>query len=1231
MIEMPSNCTSSTTEIETEIQHFVDSFKKINRSTSWHAWAERPATLNFVDDFSVGFPTTSSGDTGTYGTTSGESPLSASRIEGLDGSENSPSPTGTGSSIFDTCSEGSPSLLTEYVMAQSDPCGDLTVLDVADLLHARYSFISGGKDRYGHTLITFPDNPTAPELSEEQYRKVVNYLTCVPSSIDERLEGYNVGFSLIVDRRQDRWSSVKAILCKISGYFPADLHVVFILRPKGFFQRAISDMGFKFVKDEYKFQVVMCHSIEELHQHIDRNQLTKDLGGNIKHDEKEWIQHRLAIEKFSANTKNISQTLTAFIQRLRETELPNDVQGTLDLIHEHNLEKKEVFEDMNSATEHGEALLNCIKNPCIPVDDDEYEVNSDMLVHVVVVQRLLTQLQETVNNCLHFWAKHDMKLHQCHQLRKFEEAFKQLQYILNNQIEELKRLTDPGDSLQRVETYLRKLEEIHKESKEPLEKAEELQQEGEKFIADEHYAVDCIMPKCSELERMYKEHRSLYEARKEMLETSLELQQRIDKASKWCTKGVDLLATQQIEKCQTQDGAGAAVSDIEAFLITARELNLSNPKEFRKKFDIILTPESRNTVQNVLKRIDDVQNMCEKRRDSLKKVATKLKERPIQAVIPEPATPILTNPPTHNINPPPNMRPPQRSITDYEIRRKTPKHEVAARKSRSIDQRSSRIRVQILRDYDGTATKDGNESSTSLDSDMELNPDTVSDKRGHVMKELIDTERIYVSELSSIIEGYILEMDNPDLQDMIPAELIQNKDILFGNLEEIYEFHNGFFLKELENCRNTPALVGKCFVDRKEEFEIYSLYCQNKPQAESIRKLIGDNNLFFKECQKKLGHKLPLSAYLLKPVQRITKYQLLLKEMLKYTKNQVGNMELQEAVDTMLTVLKYVNDLMHALAISGFTGNQEDLGRFLMQGQFYVWQKHEKDKIRDFRFKPQNRNVFLYQRALMFCKKLEDPNNIEKVQYVFKNLVKTAQIGMTENVKTDKKKFEVWLHGRSEVYILQAPNMDEKARWVKEIKKVLLFQFESLKEQQERIRKGSIMALNTEIDVKTNLQKSANAVNNNNMGSTTRVNELDGFSDDGWSSDEFDSSEQDNEGHLFPSPSDNTGSLQQYMVLADYDKVDDQEVGLKEGDVVEVIKCGNDGWWYVHVVRTAEEGWAPASYLDCMSRVASRSTLSVSSLESGNGNGNGNGGLFPTSSRNSITSTVSMTILEDTV
>jgi len=36
-------------------------------------------------------------------------------------------------------------------------------------------------------------------------------------------------------------------------------------------------------------------------------------------------------------------------------------------------------------------------------------------------------------------------------------------------------------------------------------------------------------------------------------------------------------------------------------------------------------------------------------------------------------------------------------------------------------------------------------------------------------------------------------------------------------------------------------------------------------------------NSLFQECQRKLEHKLGLDSYLLKPVQRLTKYQLLLK------------------------------------------------------------------------------------------------------------------------------------------------------------------------------------------------------------------------------------------------------------------------------------------------------------------------------------------------------------------
>lgn len=42
-----------------------------------------------------------------------------------------------------------------------------------------------------------------------------------------------------------------------------------------------------------------------------------------------WLQ---AVEKFSANTQEISASLRAFTQKLQETEFPNDVTSTEELL-----------------------------------------------------------------------------------------------------------------------------------------------------------------------------------------------------------------------------------------------------------------------------------------------------------------------------------------------------------------------------------------------------------------------------------------------------------------------------------------------------------------------------------------------------------------------------------------------------------------------------------------------------------------------------------------------------------------------------------------------------------------------------------------------------------------------------------------------------------------------------------------------------------------------------------
>lgn len=58
---------------------------------------------------------------------------------------------------------------------------------------------------------------------------------------------------------------------------------------------------------------------------------------------------------------------------------------------------------------------------------------------------------------------------------------------------------------------------------------------------------------------------------------------------------------------------------------------------------------------------------------------------------------------------------------------------------------------------------------------------------------------------------------------------------------------------------------------------MYVTYCKNKPESNQL--LVTHGGTWFEELQRKQKVEHPIAAYLIKPVQRITKYQLLLKDL----------------------------------------------------------------------------------------------------------------------------------------------------------------------------------------------------------------------------------------------------------------------------------------------------------------------------------------------------------------
>nr|XP_040229140.2 guanine nucleotide exchange factor DBS isoform X3 [Anopheles coluzzii] len=1073
----------------------------------------------------------------------------------------------------------------------------LSVGDVADLLHPQYAIITGGRSKDGCPLITFPDYNNFQNLTDLEYQKLMLYLTSVPS-----LSEADLGFNLIIDRRKDRWAAVKAVLLKISIYFPAIVHFVFVIRPAGFLQKAISEVSNKFFKDEFRFRVIVCATLEELYDYVCRSQLTIELGGELAYSHHDWIQQRISLEKFSGLTNIISSNLDAFMKSIHDMEFPNSVEATEKLIHDQGEQYEKLKEDILSAGQHGEVLLEEMKSKKECDRETVERFGNISSIESRDCHRLLVQLEETERQFEDFWTMHLSRLKKCLELRRFEQEFRELQNNFDRHLKVVSDMTEIGETVTRMDQLLQETKEFQVICSVDVERAERVINVGQRLIGSRGCISSCpkevVQPKCDELNRVCELIHNRLSKRIDTLAKARELMERVEKANKWCTRGIELLATQRIEKCSVSaEIAEQSLQEIQDYLASAAEFKLSSPNEIKNEIQENTTLETKALVSQVLQRIDDVQLMCDKRMTTLKKLTLK-PPRPVQTVTPEPAVPL---------QPPGGAPHPM-----FRTRRSYSKIENYSSRPRSIEG-----------PLDSGISISSDTAITSSDSDLNSQSQTDADerklKRGHVLAELLETERIYVAEMGSILKGYKDEMLSEEMSSLVPPGLQGKSDILFGNLHELYTFHNDIFLKDLENCISTTELVALCFVQRRDTFfRLYSYYCQNIPRSERLRETLVDTHLFLQECQKKLGHKLPLAAYLLKPVQRITKYQLLLKDLLKFSDTGTCSRELQKALDCMLVVLKCVNDSMHQIAITGFPADLSQQGELLMQDSFQVWTESKKD-LR-LRLKTQNRHIFLYQKAMLFCKQGSKTGH-NKSTYQFKHWLQMSQIGLTESVRGDSRRFEVWLQGRQEVHTIQATTIEIKNKWVAEIKRVLLNQLEELK--GEKIKQYGLnhkpLRHMTSWDVPQAVQGTPNRILSSDQQPTLQANgigiggmvglaqdvvtriahmnddsllnatgiscsssEHDNQESNAWSSDYSNSEDE------FTTVEDSVVPGHKFVSLADYCAMGNSEVSMKEAEVVELLKVGCAGWWFVKVIATGLEGWAPAAYLEPVARKNSR-------------------------------------------
>uniref|UniRef100_A0A3B4C1R8 non-specific serine/threonine protein kinase n=1 Tax=Pygocentrus nattereri TaxID=42514 RepID=A0A3B4C1R8_PYGNA len=314
------------------------------------------------------------------------------------------------------------------------------------------------------------------------------------------------------------------------------------------------------------------------------------------------------------------------------------------------------------------------------------------------------------------------------------------------------------------------------------------------------------------------------------------------------------------------------------------------------------------------------------------------------------------------------------------------------------------------------------------DANHELNEEKRKSARRKefIMAELIQTEKAYVRDLRECMDTYLWEMTSG--VEEIPAGIVNKEHIIFGNMQDLYEFHHNIFLKELEKYEQLPEDVGHCFVTWADKFQMYVNYCKNKPDSTQL--ILDHAGPYFDEIQQRHRLANSISSYLIKPVQRITKYQLLLKELL--TCCEEGKGEIKDGLEVMLSVPKKANDAMHLSMLEGFDENIESQGELILQESFQVWDP--KTLIR----KGRDRHLFLFEMSLIFSKDVKDSNGRSK--YLYKSKLMTSELGVTEHVEGDPCKFALWV-GRTPTsdnkIVLKASSLENKQEWIKNVREVI--------------------------------------------------------------------------------------------------------------------------------------------------------------------------------------------------
>jgi len=326
--------------------------------------------------------------------------------------------------------------------------------------------------------------------------------------------------------------------------------------------------------------------------------------------------------------------------------------------------------------------------------------------------------------------------------------------------------------------------------------------------------------------------------------------------------------------------------------------------------------------------------------------------------------------------------------------------------------------------------------------------------RSNIIKEIIITEKDYVQDLQIISDVFIKPLASKAL--LSP----QDSSLLFSNIEVLLSVNHQLNDRVSSFPDPDSMMVGGIFLEMADFLKMYTVYCANQPNSMSCLDRLSKQSAFkgfLAEClENPVCRGLTLFSFLIKPIQRICKYPLLLRDLLRHTEETHPDYnDLKLALGKIEEVVAYVNErkrlaenLQKILDVQNLIESNEELNlvsptrRFVKEGALVVIEKGKRHE----------RNAYLFNDLIVLTKPATKTMMGSTVKDQFRAQLSLNQARIVDVADTDEIKFACELRplNADSKIVIVFPTNEEKNKWVKDIKTLVKeFQLRQLKAKKD--------------------------------------------------------------------------------------------------------------------------------------------------------------------------------------